>query len=379
MKVSIIIPVYNVAKYLRQCLDSIVSQTMLDFEVILVDDGSTDSSATIMAEYVKHDHRFKTVRHKHSNAGASRNIGMSLAQGEYLAFLDSDDIFSPHLLKILLDGAERFGADVSCCAYVEFMDGEKVPELSADTDVQWDDCTLDCPERPNYDIATACTWNKLYRRKYIESTGLKYVEQPTTNDATFVWAAVAAASKVIKTDATFVAYRRRKNSIQDRKSKYPECNIVANIELSNEMTRLGVFEKKPWVYEHYRIVKPSSYLDYLSTMRGLKAYNIAYNLLRDDLMKTWSPEGLLSVKNDTYTRRASEILRNSLKENLRRTIEGVLSPLLGQYNYSFGFKRKIIYIVRSLIQLLFDFGPSIRHIPIVIRRRLSTHYNKRVS
>ena len=369
MKISVIIPVYNVEKYLRQCLDSVLAQTTTDIEIILVDDGSTDTSIAIMDEYAGRDSRIQIIHRKRSNAGACRNVGLHAAQGEYLSFLDSDDVFSPYLLEVLLDGMMRFDADVSCCRYIEFIDGEELPVLSTNKDLRWNDITLDCPGRADFDAATSCTWNKLYRRKYIEDAAIEYVEQPTTNDATFVWAAVANASKVVSTDAALVAYRRRTNSIQDKKSSHPECDIIANIRFSEEMKRLGVFERRPWIYDHYRLIKPSSYLEYLSTMRNRRAYMIAYNLLREDLLKIWTPEALLRARNDRFTRRASGILRNSLKEKWWRSTERTLSPLLGQYNYSTGFKHNFIYALRCVILLVFDFIPTIKHIPVLIGRQ----------
>ena len=87
-KVAVIIPVYNVEKYLRQCLDSIVNQTLRDIEIICVDDGSTDGSSAILAEYASKDPRVKVLTREHTNAGAARNAGMAVATGEYLGFVD---------------------------------------------------------------------------------------------------------------------------------------------------------------------------------------------------------------------------------------------------------------------------------------------------
>lgn len=99
IKVSVILPVYNTGKYLRQCLESIENQTLKNFEVFCVDDGSTDDSVEIISEYVKKDSRFHLLEQKNAGGGAARNHGMEAAKGEYLAFLDSDDFFEPGLLE----------------------------------------------------------------------------------------------------------------------------------------------------------------------------------------------------------------------------------------------------------------------------------------
>ena len=91
--ISIVMPVYTVASYLRDCLDSVRAQTFTDWECICVDDGSTDDSPDILDEYAAKDKRFRVVRREHSNAGACRNAGLDLARGEFLSFLDSDDMF----------------------------------------------------------------------------------------------------------------------------------------------------------------------------------------------------------------------------------------------------------------------------------------------
>ena len=97
-KVSVIIPVYNVEKYLGPCLDSILGQTLNNIEVICVDDGSTDRSLDILREYEKRDARVKVLTQPNTNAGAARNKGIQQARGEYLSFLDSDDHFDPTML-----------------------------------------------------------------------------------------------------------------------------------------------------------------------------------------------------------------------------------------------------------------------------------------
>ena len=90
-KVSVVLPVYNVGKYLRQCMDSIVGQTLEEIEIICVDDGSSDDSPQILQEYARKDPRVRVICQQNQGAGAARNHGLSVAQGEYLSFLDSDD------------------------------------------------------------------------------------------------------------------------------------------------------------------------------------------------------------------------------------------------------------------------------------------------
>ena len=110
--VSVIIPMYNVEKYLRECLDSVVSQNYSDFEAILINDGSTDSTAEIAEEYVKRDIRFSLINKSNGGASTARNAGLKNARGKYILFLDSDDYLLPEVLGRLVNKTETEGCDI---------------------------------------------------------------------------------------------------------------------------------------------------------------------------------------------------------------------------------------------------------------------------
>ena len=112
VKVSVILPVYNASDYLHQCMDSIVGQTLKDIEIICVDDGSTDNSLDILKEYEQKDKRVKVIQQKNAGAGAARNNGLSIATGEYLSFLDSDDFFEPDMLEKAYEKAKGSNAQI---------------------------------------------------------------------------------------------------------------------------------------------------------------------------------------------------------------------------------------------------------------------------
>ena len=117
-KVSVIIPVYNVEKYLRECLDSLVNQTLKEIEIICVDDGSTDSSLDILKEYASKDNRITVIKQQNLHAGVARNAGLSVARGEYVHFLDSDDWVSVDNYSKLYDITLAHKANViKFCSY----------------------------------------------------------------------------------------------------------------------------------------------------------------------------------------------------------------------------------------------------------------------
>ena len=122
-QVSVIVPVYNAEKYLSECVDSILNQTIADLECILVNDGSTDGSPAICDAYARQDTRVKVIHKANGRAASARNVGLEIAQGEYIAFVDSDDWISPDMYERML----TTGADVCLCDYVRFQGEQEYP------------------------------------------------------------------------------------------------------------------------------------------------------------------------------------------------------------------------------------------------------------
>lgn len=118
-KVSIIVPVYNAEKYLYRCIDSILRQTLTDIEVILVDDGSSDSSGKICEEYARKDSRLQVIHQKNAGVAVARNTGLDIASGEYIAFVDSDDYIEPNMYQSMMQVANQYDCDVVLCDCVK--------------------------------------------------------------------------------------------------------------------------------------------------------------------------------------------------------------------------------------------------------------------
>ena len=115
--ISIIIPVYNVEKYLRKCLDSIINQTYKKLEIILIDDGSTDNSGKICEEYAKKDDRIIVIHKENAGVSSARNRGIELANGKYIGFIDSDDWIEENMYETLYQNLLQFDVDISMCNY----------------------------------------------------------------------------------------------------------------------------------------------------------------------------------------------------------------------------------------------------------------------
>lgn len=121
-KVSIIIPIYNTSKYLKQCLDTVSQQTYQNIEVLLVDDGSTDNSLQICQKYAQQDPRFRVIYEQNGGLSAARNKGVSLATGDLLAFIDGDDYVDVHYIEYLLNSLHKFNTDIAVSSYYQIDD-----------------------------------------------------------------------------------------------------------------------------------------------------------------------------------------------------------------------------------------------------------------
>src|SRR5690606_12518940 len=124
--VSIIIPVYNVELYLRECLDSVCRQTFRNLEIILINDGSPDHSGEICEEYSSQDERIKVIHKKNGGLSDARNAGLNIATGDYIAFIDSDDVIDQDFIQILLEVLLNSGASISMCDYITFSTGVQI-------------------------------------------------------------------------------------------------------------------------------------------------------------------------------------------------------------------------------------------------------------
>lgn len=232
-KVSVIIPVYNTERHLPECLESVLSQTLKDIEVIIVDDGSTDGSLAIAKRYAQKDSRIRVLEQENCNAGAARNLGLAHSTGEYLSFLDSDDFFDPTMLDKAYEACERQKADVAVFRTRHYVEDESVYK-----DTPWTIKAQLLPGAPTFKFdevkenaffaILGYTWDKLFKRSLIESSGIRFQSQPVFNDAYFTYSALMAASKIVLLDEVLVTQRKRtsKDSISDRRSSYWTCSYT---------------------------------------------------------------------------------------------------------------------------------------------------------
>lgn len=218
--VSVIIPVYNAANYLPECLKCLRLQKLTNFEVIFIDDGSTDDSRIQLEKAAEDDHRLRIIKQEHQNAGAARNRGLLEARGKFLSFLDVDDHYDPSLLMLASERLISAGADIAVYHFKELhTDGtESLREgFSKDWAVSGEEvfCPEKYPERtPLFGGPSA--WNKMYKSSMIRDTNLFFDEIDAYNDITFVMRANLAAKKIVCLNQTLYTYwLNRPASISD--------------------------------------------------------------------------------------------------------------------------------------------------------------------
>ena len=247
--VSVIVPVYNAERYLRRTLDSICNQTLRDIEIILVDDGSTDSSLSILEEYADRDSRITILQQKNQYAGVARNNGMKIAKGKYYSFLDADDLFEPSMLEKMVNRAEETQADMVLIKADTFQEEGKFAPMSYQLKGLYPE-GLDkrafnvAKEMPQLLVAfQPWAWDKLFRADYIRMWNFQFSDTHRVNDSLFVCPATAAARIVsIIDDETLAHYRRSSSQLSSSKSTFRDVScVVANARLAYEkMVEMGM-------------------------------------------------------------------------------------------------------------------------------------------
>ncbi|NSL89789.1 glycosyltransferase [Chitinophaga sp. Mgbs1] len=247
-ELSIIVPVYNVESYLEACLDGILQTDLTNREVIIVDDGSTDTSAQIINRYKQRYPGITVYRKENGGLSDARNYGLERATGKYVIFPDSDDLVHAGAFDKMIAEAERQHADIVVADYYEFSEEGKHYRKD-----RYDKAIIEKPliteeERLHplflIDVSFA-VWNKLYRRSFLSENNLTFLKGFWFEDLDFVFTAFYRAGKVVKVNEMLIGYRQRSGSIM----KNINNKILDKVTI---MEKLGVFLDKEGKIEKYR-------------------------------------------------------------------------------------------------------------------------------
>ncbi len=234
ISVSVVMPIYNAADYLRPALDSVISQTLRDVEIICVDDGSTDHSLAILKEYQKRDPRIRIVTETNAGPAKARNNGLRRARGEYLSFLDADDFFEPTMLEALYRTAKEKDLDIAVCEYDLFENRtarfkRSIPSEHADLLAGGRVTSKsDCPDII-FQATEGYVWNKLFRRDFVTEKELSFLESAQIfEDVYFTVTALSLAERIGKCEGVLVHHRVYQKQVRSRvfRKKYAQVPAV---------------------------------------------------------------------------------------------------------------------------------------------------------
>ena len=212
-KVSIIIPVYNTQKYLQECIESMLNQTYVWIEIILVDDGSSDESGKVCDAYAKIDTRVKVIHQKNNGLSAARNKGIENASGKYIVFIDSDDFIAENMIEVLLKEIARTNADLAICNFKyidengEDLEGYKSP--LKDEILDREDAIKKLFDEKNWYYVVA--WNKMYKSEIWNN--MRFPIGYNHEDEAVIHRILNNCERVVTTQESLIFYRQVKKSI----------------------------------------------------------------------------------------------------------------------------------------------------------------------
>lgn len=246
LKVSVVVPVYNVEQYIKRCIDSLIGQTLTDIEIILVDDGSTDRSAEICDAYAKDYSNIKVVHKENGGLGSARNAGIKVAVGKYIGFVDSDDFISEKMYKTLLDLAEKHDADCVYCEYAKcWNDNVKIPNVNAgyeQTVYEGNEILnpylldrIGCMPSEKEDCSYGASVGLgLFKKDIIFEDKIDFVSERViiSEDMIFDIDFIPKCNKIVHTNEVLYYYRFNPNSLTTR---YVSDRFEKNVSLCHEM------------------------------------------------------------------------------------------------------------------------------------------------
>ena len=319
VKVSVIVPVYNSEKYLQNCLDTILNQSLKEIEVICVDDGSIDQSRQILERNAKKDDRIRIVSKGHSNAGEARNEGMKIARGEFLSFLDADDYFDLKMLEKAYIAANS-DSEIDIVIY-----GANEDDIARKRIRRIDGCMriYNCPKhnpfQPEemsdflFNSFQNCVWNKLFRKDFIDKEKICFQSVQRTNDMLFACRALTAARKLYVIDEELAYYR---------------IGQTSNLQSTNYLDPDSFWLAYTTTYRELKRTLGSGFDKYEKSFLNCVLSGIKYNLSRIERdRKAWKyAKSLIVLKSEEYF----NFLKLSKEEYYNKELYDWYTSLLNQ-------------------------------------------------
>ncbi len=354
--ISVIVPIYNGEQYIHRCVDSILSQTFEDFELILVDDGSTDSCGCICDEYAKKDSRVTVIHSVNQGVSKARNLGLSVACGEYVAFCDGDDYYKDNLLERTYDTAINTGAEVVSYLLQRISNEDKTDNDNADKSLE----VIDLTQENRFDfLYKVVTWQtkgwqacrSIFKRQFIEEKSILFCDTcgNFAEDLGFTLEYLLYASRIVfLNENLYCYYDVRQDSMMNKSKRVYKVNEVNELSYYLRPIMEPMLTDEQFAQIHHHIIN-NQVVD-------------MYSLNKLSEFSWWS-KLLKTVRKNRYFKEQNGVFYNSfIKTQLRESNHSIIKYYLS--------KRSIItrYLgTLNKFRLYFD---------IVINRLLSIIYKK---
>lgn len=280
-KISVIVPFYNVEKYARKCIESIINQSYKNIEIILVDDGSPDCCGKICDEYAQKDKRIKVIHKKNGGLSDARNIGIKEATGKYIGFVDSDDYIAPDMYEYLYNLIKQNNADISICGVQDFYEGKEFVEQLIEENIEILNKEDAIKELLNDKKIRSHAWDKLYKKELFDN--IEYPKGRKMEDIATTYKLFALSEKIVLGKEIKYYYLQRNNGIMLSKSSDMWIDYYElTLERFNEINKLypNMVENKLSLLNTivYLFVQDNNELkNYLKDKKVYKVYNRIYN------------------------------------------------------------------------------------------------------
>jgi glycosyltransferase involved in cell wall biosynthesis len=360
IKVSIVVPVCNVENYLKECLDSVINQTLKDIEIICINDGSKDNSLEILKEYEKRDSRVRVISKENSGYGNTMNVGMDAAIGEYIGIVESDDYVEYNMFERLYDTACKFDAEIVKSDHYIFS----TREGKQNKKIQYI-----CPEHfygkilnvdvceDIYDFAMM-NWTGIYKTKFIRENKIRHNETPGASfqDNGFWFQALSLAKKIVFLNEAFYYYRQDNpnSSINSKAKVYCICDeydYIQQFVLNNEDIRnkhfTKFFIKKVFNYLHsYKRIADEYKVSFLERIGEEFEKDLKNPYLKQEELDPWILETINRIIDEPqlYYIEDSQYLLQQEYEHVRALLDSLRNSK--EFNKGLNIRKKFVGVVK---------------------------------
>lgn len=227
-KISILVPIYNVECYLRECLDSLIGQTLEDIEIVCINDGSTDNSAQILQEYASKDSRIKVIDKENSGYGASLNRGLEMATAEYIGIVESDDFADSKMFEELVALANKNNADVVKSDFFFYFSKKKQARRAGKISKNKCGKVFSVKDDATILKTMPSIWSAIYKKSFLVENGIRFLETAGASyqDTSFAFKVLATAERIVFTSKAYLYYRsdNENSSVKSKAKVYAICD-----------------------------------------------------------------------------------------------------------------------------------------------------------